>query len=330
MNAAALLRLLGDDARLRILRMLQAERLNVSELTGILGIAQSGVSRHLGLLKEAGLAVEERDGGFTYFQAAPAEAVNGAGSLGPFLHDHFEAFGRTTAGRADDSRLAEVRRLRKENFDAHAGPDTKDRQLVPGRSWAAWARALGHLLPPLRVADLGCGEGYLTIEASRWASRVIAVDRSPVVLERARGLAKRRRVRNVIWKRGELEKLPLRDASVDVAMLSQALHHAADPARALSEATRIVVPGGRVVILDLREHDQSWVRERLGDTWLGFTDERLAKLMSEAGLTDIRVTAGSRRTGDPFTVLVASGSKAPAPAAGRDVVSRASTNKTHK
>ena len=60
--------------------------------------------------------------------------------------------------------------LRKENFDAHAGPDTNERQLVPGRSWAAWARALGHLLPPVRVADLGCGEGYLTMETSRWAS----------------------------------------------------------------------------------------------------------------------------------------------------------------
>lgn len=312
MTAAALLRLLGDDARLRILRLLQAERLNVSELTGILGIAQSGVSRHLGLLKEAGLAVEEREGGFTYFQAAPAEAANGAAALGPFLQGHFEAFGRTAAGRADDARLAEVRRLRKENFDAHGGPDTNDRQLVPGRSWAAWARALGHLLPPLRVADLGCGEGYLTIEASRWASRVIAIDRSPAVLERARGLAKRRRVRNVIWKRGELEKLPLRDASVDVALLSQALHHATDPGLALAEAARVVVDGGRVVILDLREHDQSWVRERLGDSWLGFTDERLAKLMTAAGLRDVRVTVGSRRLGDPFTVLVASGSKAPA------------------
>ena len=312
MNGAALLRLLGDDARLRILRLLQAERLNVSELTGILGIAQSGVSRHLGLLKEAGLAVEEREGGFTYFQAAPAEAANGAAALGPFLQDHFDAFGRTAAGRADDARLAEVRRVRKENFDAHGGPDTNDRQLVPGRSWAAWARALGHLLPPLRVADLGCGEGYLTIEASRWASRVIAIDRSPAVLERARGLAKRRRVRNIIWKRGELEKLPLRDASVDVALLSQALHHAADPALALAEAARIVVDGGRVVILDLREHDQSWVRDRLGDTWFGFTDDRLAKLMTAAGLTDVRVTVGSRRPGDPFTVLVASGSKAPA------------------
>ena len=174
-----------------------------------------------------------------------------------------------------------MRRLRKENFDAHAGPDTNERQLVPGRSWAAWSRALGHLLPPLRVADIGCGEGYLTIEASRWAARVIAVDRSPLVLKRARALATRRRVRNVIWKRGELEKLPLRDASVDVALLSQALHHAPDPARALAEAARIVVPGGRVLVLDLREHDEHWVKDRLGDRWLGFSDDGLAKMLQE-------------------------------------------------
>jgi SAM-dependent methyltransferase len=317
MNGAALLRLLGDDARLRILRVLQGERLNVGELTAIVGIAQSGVSRHLGLLKEAGLVVEQREGGFTYFRAARGDAVNGAAPLAPFLESHFDAFGRTREGRADDARLAEVRRIRKENFDAHAGPDTNERQLIPGRSWAAWSRALGQLLPPLRVADLGCGEGYLTIEASRWASRVIAVDRSRAVLERARSLATRRRVRNVIWKRGELEKLPLRDASVDVALLSQALHHAADPAKALAEAARIVVPGGRVIILDLREHDQSWVRERLGDAWLGFTDDGLTKLMTDAGLTDVSVSVGSRRTGDPFTVLVASGTKAPAARARR-------------
>ena len=314
MTGAALLRLLGDDARLRILRILRRERLNVSELTGILGIAQSGVSRHLGLLKEAGLVVEQREGGFTYFEAAQEDAVNGAAALGPFLRAQFEAFGQTPGGRADDARLAEVRRIRKENFEAHSGPDTKQRQLVPGRSWAAWARALGHLLPPVRVADLGCGDGYLTIEASRWASRVIAVDRSRAVLERARGLAKRRRVRNVIWKRGELEKLPLKDASVDVALLSQALHHAAHPGQAMSEAARILVPGGRVVVLDLREHDQAWVRERLGDTWLGFTDDALSKLLKDAGLSDVKVSVGSRRTGDPFTVMVASGTKQ-APAA---------------
>ena len=307
----ALFRLLGDEVRLRVLRLLDAERLNVSELTGILGIAQSGVSRHLGLLKDAGIVVEERDGGFTYFGIAPAarEESNGFGPLWPLLRSHFEASAATPAGRADDARLAEVRRVRQENFDAHSGPDTNERQLVPGRSWAAWARALGHLLPSLRVADLGCGEGYLTIEASRWASRVIAVDRSAAVLRRARDLATRRRVSNVVWKTGELEKLPIRDANVDVALLSQALHHASDPAAALREAVRILVPGGRLLLLDLREHEESWVKQRLGDRWLGFSEDKLRKLLTDAGLQQVRVGIGARRTGDPFTVLIASGVK---------------------
>ena len=113
----------------------------------------------------------------------------------------------------------------------------------------------------------------------------------------------------MIWKRGELEKLPIRDATVDVALLSQALHHAADPARAIQEAVRILTPGGRVLILDLREHREAWVRERLGDRWPGFSDDELRRLLAGAGLTDIKITTGARRTGDPFTVLIASGVK---------------------
>ena len=311
MNGPTLFRLLGDEARLRVLRLLDAERLNVSELTGILGIAQSGVSRHLGLLKDAGLVVEERDGGYTYFRIAPdlREGTTGFGELWPLLESQFAAATATAVGRADDARLAEVRRVRQENFDAHTGPDTNERQLVPGRSWAAWSRALGHLLPPVRVADLGCGEGYLTIETSRWASKVIAVDRSSTVLRRARELASRRRVTNVVWKTGELEKLPLEDASVDIALMSQALHHAGDPAVALAEAVRILVPGGKLLLLDLREHEEEWVRKKLGDRWLGFSDEKLKKLLTTAGLEKIKLTVGARRTGDPFIVLVASAQK---------------------
>jgi SAM-dependent methyltransferase len=310
-DASALYRLLGDEARLRLLRLLALERLNVTELTGILGIAQSGVSRHLGLLKDGGLVGEEREAGFTYFRIAPqiSDASNGHAPLWMLLQDQFGRAAATDLGRADNARLEEVRRLRKENFDAHAGPDTNERQLVPGRSWAAWARALGHLLPPVAVADLGCGEGYLTVETSRWASRVIAVDRSAEVLKRARALAARRRVSNVTWKRGSLEQLPIRDEDVDVALFSQALHHADDPARALREAVRILVPGGRVLLLDLREHGESWVRERLGDRWLGFTRDGLAALLEGAGLVDVKVSVGARRTGDPFTVLIASGVK---------------------
>src|SRR5262249_18670496 len=235
MESAALFRLLGDDARLRILRLLDAERLNVSELTSILGIAQSGVSRHLGLLKDAGLVEERKDAGFTYFRLAPAlqTGQNGFGPVWPLLRAQFDAAAGSARGRADDARLEEVRRVRKENFDEH-GADAGHRQIVPGRSWAAWARALGHLLPPLVVADLGCGAGYLAVEASRFAKRVIAVDRSEAALARARDMAKRfvqrtgdaakagrERLASIEWKRGELEDLPLKDASVDVALLSQ-------------------------------------------------------------------------------------------------------------
>ena len=310
-DSAALYRLLGDDARLRLLRLVALERLNVTELTGILGIAQSGVSRHLGLLKDGGLVSEEREAGYTYYAIAPAirEAANGHAPLWMLLEHQFELAAQSETGRADNARLEEIRRLRKENFDAHSGPDTKARQLVPGRSWAAWARALGLLLPPVVVADLGCGEGYLTIETSRWASRVIAVDRSPDVLKRARDLAARRRVSNIVWKPGALEKLPIRDESVDVALLSQALHHADDPAQVMREAVRILAPGGRVLILDLREHTEAWVRDRLGDRWLGFSPARLKAILADAGVTDVKVSVGARRSGDPFTVLIASGTK---------------------
>src|SRR5688500_693907 len=223
MESAPLFRLLGDEVRLRILRLLHEERLNVTVLTSIVAIAPSGVSRHIGLMKDAGLVEERRDAGFTFFKLAPGleGGKNGFGPVWPLLRSHFDSAAATAEGRADDARLEEVRRVRKENFDDH-GADGERGQIIPGRSWAAWARALGHLLPPLVVADLGCGDGYLTVEASRFAKKVIAVDRSETALARAREMAKRRRLTNVEWKRGELEKLPLKDAGVDVALLSQA------------------------------------------------------------------------------------------------------------
>jgi SAM-dependent methyltransferase len=309
-QASGLYRLLGDEARLRLLRVLARERLNVTELTGVLGLAQSGVSRHLGLLKDARLVAEERDGGFSYYRLAPA-LDGGDPALTALLRGQFDEAAGDASVRADDARLQEVLRLRKENFDRHAGPDTRDaRQLVPGRSWAAWSRALALLMPALKVADLGCGEGYLTMEAARWASRVIAVDKSEAVLNRAQALARRRRISNVIWKKGELEKLPMKDAAVDVAMLSQALHHAHDPARAVAEAARVTVPGGRVLLLDLRAHQEEWVRSKLGDRRLGFDDDELRKMLTSAGLGGVKVGVGARKAGDPFTVLIASGTKA--------------------
>lgn len=310
---SAFCRLLGDDVRLRLIRLLGKEQLNVKELTAILGIAQSGVSRHLGLLRKSGLVVERREGGFAYYSLRP----HGAGDALPMWEALEASLANTDDDpelKADDARLLEVLRLRKEDFLAHG---SSAGQLVPGRSWAAWSRALGHLLPPLVVADAGCGEGFLALEAARWASEVIAIDSSRDALKRARQLARKRNISNIVWREGRIEALPLADGSVDVVLISQALHHVPKPEAALTDAVRAVKPGGTVLVLELRAHGQEWVRERLGDRWLGFRDESLEDWLFQAGLEDVRVEVGARLKGDPFTVLVASGRKANGAARGR-------------
>lgn len=305
MDTPSLLRLLGDDTRLRILRLLSAEALNVSELTMALGVAQSGISRHLRLLREAGLVAEERSGTFAWYRTIRTPD----GPLEPLWTWLAGEIARETPRtRADDARLAEVRRLRRENASRHAAGE-QPRQLVPGRSWPAWSRALGLLLPPLDVADLGCGEGFLTLEVARWARHVTAVDRSAEVIARARQIARRRRSRNIRWKRGELEKLPLGDGTVDLALLSQALHHATDPSRALAETHRVLRPGGKVLVLDLDAHEETWVRQTLGDRWLGFTRDQLSDLLEAAGFTDLASDRATSPAGDPFNVVIARGTK---------------------
>ena len=264
-------------------------------------------------MKEAGFIDEHRSAGFTYYTLADLRK-QGLGSLWDSLVDQFAQASRDpevsrpyeAAGGAPPAK-GELSRARRRPAGQPAAR--------PGRSWVAWSRALGLLLPALRVADLGCGDGYLTIESSRWAGRVVGVDRSPTVLARARLLAQRRRATNVTWKRGELEKLPLDTGSFDLALLSQALHHAVNPNRALAEAVRILVPGGRLLILELREHEEEWVRDKLGDQVLGFGEIRLRQLLSEAGLTGVRTSVGASKAGDPFAVLLALGHK---PAATRE------------
>jgi len=255
------------------------------------------VSRHLRLLKEGGLVQEERDRGWTYYGLASAPDAPGR------AWDVLRREIRSLDAKGDDARLQEILRHRKEDF-------THERGLVPGKSWAAWARALGHLLPALRVADLGCGEGHLALEAARWARQVVAVDVSERVLETARALARSRSIRNVSFRKGEIEDLPLEAGSFDVALLSQALHHAKDPARAIAEASRILAPGGTLLLLDLKSHKEEWVR-KLGDRWMGFDEDSLRKMMKDAGLKDLLFEIGASKRGDPFQVIVASGKKHP-------------------
>ncbi len=270
-GASALFRLLADPTRLRLLRVLARDRFNVSELTGILALAQSGVSRHLGLLKEAGLVLEEREAGYVYYRVPPSGARGGRRTA-------LDTAGRAVRHRRCRPRGAGGRGAPAGGAAASQG-ELRHAPAMPGSSCPAGAGRPGRAPSATccRRSTSPTSAAATAISPSKsphWAGTVTGIDRSDDVLERAKSLATRRQVGNIAWKKGELTRLPLRDGSVDVALLSQSLQYASDPERALAEAARVLRPGGRVLVLDLKEHDQDWVRARFGNQRLGFARER--------------------------------------------------------
>ena len=185
-----------------------------------------------------------------------------------------------------------------------------DRIYGPGRSWQAFGHLLLRMLPPLDVADLGSGEGLVAELLARRCRRVIAVDNSERMVEYGSRKARENGMGNLEFRLGDIVDPPLDDAAVDVAILSHALHHAEDPARAVCSAHRILRPGGQVLILDLVRHRFEQARERYGDRWLGFAASDLQCWMENAGFESIEVGVVSREDEPPhFETLLASGTK---------------------
>jgi len=293
--------LLGDAVRWRLLRLLARAPLNVSEATAIVGVAQSGVSRHLRLLVEGGLVREERRGGWSFF-ALSLEPPSGMAGLWVPLR---QALGASSDAHGDDARLAEVLRERAERGEGEGGRGRT--ALEPGRSWAAWSQALALLLPPCAVVQLGCGSGALTVEVARWASELLAVEPDEALAEQARArLADLPRVQVMT---APLNAVPAPDAAFDLVLVAQALSAAEDPGAVAREALRLVKPGQRVLVLDLLPHRERWVFERFGHRRLGFTPDELTALLLAAGFEIGTVEAAERRRGNPFVVLMAAARK---------------------
>ena len=167
------------------------------------------------------------------------------------------------------------------------------------------------LVPKVRIADLGAGEGALSQLLARQAEFVHCVDNSPRMVQVGRALARKQGIRNLDYVLGDIEKVPLKDGSVDVVLLSQALHHAENPRQALAEAHRILRPGGRVLILDLKAHTFERARELYADRWLGFDPNTLCDWLEAAGFRDSSARAVAKEEKAPgFVTLLATGLKA--------------------
>ena len=293
------LKLLTDPTRLRILLLLDAEALSVADLQELLGMGQSRISTQLSQLKAGGLVTDERSGKHNFYRS----------EMGPdLLKLAKEAAKEVPEVEKDTAALRHLQRKRRDKtrayFDELAGRFGKD--YVPGRSWKGLAEALLKVTNQGVVADLGAGEGTLAQLLARQADRVIAVDLSPKMVEFGRELATKHELPNLEYRLGDIEEPPLDDASVDLAFLSQALHHAGSPEKALQQAFRIVKPGGRLVVLDLLQHTFEQARELYADVWLGFSEGELAAMLEKAGFVNIETAVVDREPEPPhFQTLLA-------------------------
>lgn len=297
------LRLLGDKARLRILRLLASEDLSVAELQEILGMGQSRISMQLSQLKQAGLVEVRRAGQKSIYRLIVPAGISGL--LTEVLEQSRTEIPETCH---DDEGLRLVLNRRKDTlrtyFDELAG--RFGRSYVPGRSWKALAEMLLRLLPPLVIADLGAGEGTLALMLAQRAERVIAVDSSGKMVEYGAEVAAHNGIQNLEYRQGDMEELPIADAEVDLVLLHQALHHALHPNQALIEAWRVLRPGGRLVLLDLLQHDVEAARELYADVWLGFSQAELVVWLRQAGFERIEISVVDRAAEPPhFETLMA-------------------------
>ncbi|HEV8543771.1 MAG TPA: metalloregulator ArsR/SmtB family transcription factor [Verrucomicrobiae bacterium] len=301
------LRALADPTRLRLVALLEKEELSVNELQEITQLGQSRISTHLGQLQLAGLLQSRREGKRTFYSlnSAAEESMRNLITLaiqgGKEIPEH----------GSDRVNLKRVIELRKEQaqlyFNQVAG--RFDRSYGPGRSWQAFGHLLLRILPPLEIADLGSGEGLLSELLARRARRVIAVDNSEKMVSFGAEKARQNGLKNLEFRLGDLESPPIAENSVDLAVLSQALHHARNPGVTISGARKILRPGGQIMILDLHEHGFERAQELYGDLWLGFKTSDLHRWLEAAGFKKIDISVVAREEQPPHFETILAGAE---------------------
>jgi ArsR family transcriptional regulator len=303
-----ILKLLADSTRVRILSLLMKEELSVAELQEVLDMGQSRISSHLGLLRQGELVHDRREGKKTFY------ALNsGFDPLAAGLLQAACAAVENTDQICDDSanlkRILEKRKQQSEQyFNSVAGRLGKN--YCPGRSWEAIGHFLLHLTPKIKIVDLGAGEGLLSQLLARRAEEIVCLDNSPKMVEFGSDLAKKNGFSNLRYQLGDIEAVPLKTGVFDLALLSQALHHAQHPEKAIQEAFRVLKPGGKLIVIDLLEHQFEKAHELYADVWLGFSENKLYQFLKDAGFRQIEVNVVAQEAEAPnFQTVLASGVK---------------------
>lgn len=275
-----LFKIIADETRLKILMILERAEFTVGELVRVLGIHQSNTSRHLQQLREGNLVDDRREGALVYYRWS--ESLRASTEIQNLLKGAWLDIPDREAVEGHLEALLVLRRNQSQQFfDSVAGRYSKLAE--PGGGAEALLRAFGSLLRFDHAVDIGSGEGDVSLLLARGCKKVTAIDQNQKMLDILTERFHREGFGQLDARQGDLENIPLPDSCADLAILSQALHHAATPEKGLREMLRILRPGGRFILLDLLAHDQDWVRERLGDQWLGFEPARLTEWLASLG-----------------------------------------------
>jgi SAM-dependent methyltransferase len=278
---------LADATRCRLLLAVEPQELTVGELCAALQLPQSTVSRHLKILSDQLWVTSRADGSSRWYRLS-STLDEQAAALWALVRTRLCDMPSALQDQARIESVLSGRRSRSEAFFANASAewDTLRTSLFGARTDLSAAMAL--LDPTWVIGDLGCGTGALTAAFAPHVAQVHAVDASSAMLAAAR--ARLERWPHVQVHEGVLEQLPLADRTLDVAVLSLVLHHVADPQRALREVARVLRPGGRLLITDMRAHDRTEYQQQMGHIWLGFDAPTLERWLTDAGFTGMRYT----------------------------------------
>jgi ArsR family transcriptional regulator len=259
----------------------------VGELCDILQLPQSTISRHLKTLTDGGWAQVRREGTSRLYSLVPEDLDAASAELWRVVKAHLSPMPAVAQDRIRLARVLADRRAESAAFFSRAAGEWDALRDDLYGSTFHLDGLLAALDPAWTIADLGCGTGRTAAALAPFVREVIAVDASAEMLTAAR--ERLQATPNVDVREGALEALPIADASVDVALLVLVLHHLGDPAAALREARRVLVPGGRVLVIDMQPHDREEYRGQMGHVWLGFSEPQLGRLLSGAGFDGTRV-----------------------------------------
>ncbi len=270
---------LSDKTRLRLFYVLKQYELNVNEIVLVVGMIQSGVSRHLRILLESGLLTSRRDGSFIYYSAVKNHMAKAFINL---VDHSFENQDLTEDDLNKAQEMIQIRQIKTKRFFKSVAPQWDRLKKEVLGDFDLNSTIIKTIPINGNISDLGCGTGELIeLVTSSAKQKLIGIDSSPEMLNQSR--IRLLQKDNAELRLGELEYLPMKNKEIDTAIMNMVLHHISQPQLPIAEAFRVLKSGGLFILSDFEKHDQEKIKDIIGGSWLGFEKGKVRTWLTDTG-----------------------------------------------